>query len=91
MSFRNKTDNHKPQLTSADYKRIKAERAEKILSIIKDKHNSSDDKGISVKDIASQFTDYSEKTIQRELNDLIEKGKIKKVGAKRWSKYKLEK
>ena len=43
--------------------------------------------GVSIKDISAQFTDCSEKTIQRELNDLVIKGRIKKSGSKRWSRY----
>ncbi len=56
-------------------------RVSKILGIIKDK------KEVSIKDISIAFTDYSEKTIQRELNALVAKGTIKKIGAKRWSRY----
>ena len=66
----------------------KEERSTKILSFIKDKKNipSSLD-GFSIKDISTSFDDCSEKTIQRELNSLIVSGKIKKIGAKRWSRY----
>jgi hypothetical protein len=59
----------------------KTERTEKILSLIKDK------KEVSIKDISTSFVDCSEKTIQRELNSLISKGQIRKIGAKRWSRY----
>lgn len=58
----------------------KQERVSKILAIIKDKE-------VSIKDISVKITDCSEKTIQRELNTLVDKGQIKKTGAKRWSKY----
>jgi len=57
------------------------DRINKILSLIKDKSE------VSIKDISSVFTDCSEKTIQRELNSLVSKGQIKKIGAKRWSRY----
>jgi len=60
----------------------KKDRTDKILALVKGKE-------ISIKDISSAFTDCSEKTIQRELNALVTKGQIKKIGAKRWSKYKL--
>ena len=58
-------------------------RREKILSLIKNK------KDISIKDISLSFPDCSEKTILRELNVLINKGHIKKTGAKRWSRYQI--
>jgi hypothetical protein len=70
-------------LTAIDYKKVKQERTDKIIAIIKDK------KEATIKDIATLFTDCSEKTIQRELSDLIEKGQIQKTGAKRWSRYTL--
>jgi len=59
----------------------KQDRTDKILELIREK------KDISIKDISSAFTDCSEKTIQRELNALVTKGQIKKVGSKRWSRY----
>jgi hypothetical protein len=63
-------------------------RTDKILNIIKEKKDLSADKaGVSIKDISISFTNCSEKTIQRELNSLVSKGKLKKTGAKRWSRY----
>ena len=91
MSFiNNKTNNHVlyKTLETVDYKKLKLERSEKIISIIKDKASSLDG-GASIKDISGSFIDCSEKTIQRELNDLIEKGQIKKIGNKRWSRYSV--
>lgn len=61
----------------------KKDRSETIKNIIKDKIE------VSIKDISVAFSDCSEKTIQRELNDLISKGQIKKIGEKRWSRYSL--
>lgn len=58
----------------------KKERTDKILALLKDRE-------ISIKDISSNFTNCSEKTIQRELNALVSKGQIKKIGSKRWSRY----
>lgn len=43
----------------------------------------------SIKDISKFFTDCSEKTIQRELNDLVDEKIIVRVGDRRWSTYKL--
>ncbi len=66
----------------------KNQRIKKILEFIKDKKNHPVGQvGISIKDISHHFTDCSEKTIQRELQSLVEGGVIRKIGAKRWSKY----
>lgn len=59
------------------------DRVKRIMSLIKDK------KDVSIKDISIFLRDYSEKTIQRELNALVDKGQIKKSGTKRWSRYQL--
>ncbi len=42
---------------------------------------------LSVTDIARVAPNYSTKTIQRELNAMIDKGLIRKKGEKRWSRY----
>lgn len=68
-----------PVLSLTDRK----DRTEKIMSLIKDK------KEVSIKDISLAFTDCSEKTIQRELNNLVSKGQLKKTGSKRWSRYAI--
>lgn len=60
---------------------LKVDRKDKILSFINDR------KSAVIKDITTLFPDVSEKTIQRELNTLIETGKITKRGDKRWSIY----
>lgn len=44
-------------------------------------------KSISIKEIASVIKGCSEKTIQRELNLLIERGLIRREGERRWSVY----
>ena len=82
MSLKN---NYHPSSRSSVASPIdKKERATKILALIKD---TKDPSGVSIKDISSSFTDCSEKTIQRELNNLVLKGQIKKKGAKRCSRY----
>jgi len=43
----------------------------------------------TVKDISEIITDISEKTIQRELNAMIEENVAKRQGERRWSKYSL--
>ncbi len=59
------------------------DRDEKVLSVIRDKGV------VSIKDITSVIFDVSEKTIQRTLQTLIDKGQIKKEGERRWAKYRL--
>jgi len=44
---------------------------------------------LGIKDIALQVVGYSEKTVQRELTDLVNEGIVKKDGEKRWSTYAL--
>ncbi len=43
----------------------------------------------TIKDISEIITDVSEKTIQRELNALIDENVVKREGERRWSKYSL--
>ncbi|MBM3261626.1 hypothetical protein FJY93_04400 [Candidatus Kaiserbacteria bacterium] len=42
---------------------------------------------MGIRDVAAQVPEYSEKMIQRELLDLVQRGLVKKSGLKRWSKY----
>lgn len=44
---------------------------------------------VSINDISKKIIGVSIKTLQRELNTLLEEGQIKKIGEKRWSKYIL--
>ncbi|HYF13043.1 MAG TPA: hypothetical protein VD928_01970 [Candidatus Paceibacterota bacterium] len=44
-------------------------------------------KGVSIKDIAAVVRGCSEKTIQRELGNLIERGLVERKGERRWSLY----
>ena len=60
-----------------------ANRIEKIIELINEK------KDISIKDIVSYFKEYSQKTIQRDLASLVEEGKVKRTGEKRWSRYSI--
>lgn len=57
-------------------------RTDRILSILKDKGEAT------IKDISLLITDCSEKTIQRELNELIKDSRVVREGERRWSKYK---
>lgn len=61
------------------------DRAERIKTVLEAKPQAT------VKDIAEVITDVSEKTIQRELNSLIEKGQVIREGERRWSKYSVAK
>jgi DeoR-like helix-turn-helix domain len=61
----------------------KDEREKRIIDVIRDKGV------VSIKDISSVIFDVSEKTIQRTLQLLIDKGQIKKEGERRWAKYQL--
>lgn len=54
-----------------------------VLEFIKG-HND-----VSIKDIVPNINGCSEKTIQRELISLINDGKIKKIGERRWSRYSI--
>jgi predicted HTH transcriptional regulator len=58
-------------------------RRARILTIIEAKGE------VSIKDITDIISDVSEKTIQRELNAMIEDNQIKRIGERRWSKYVL--
>ncbi len=59
------------------------DRSQKVIELINEK------KDISIKDIVSYFKEYSQKTIQRDLAALVEEGKIKRIGEKRWSRYSI--
>ncbi len=59
------------------------ERVDKIKFILRDF------KQRTIKDIAALFPNIGEKTIQREINRLIEQGVVKRIGDRRWSTYVL--
>lgn len=44
---------------------------------------------LNIRDIAANLPEYGEKTIQRELASLIERGIVRRTGLKRWSRYSL--
>lgn len=60
-----------------------ADRREAIKSILQSKGSSY------IKDISTMFRDVSEKTIQRELQALVDSGEITKTGERRWTQYAL--
>lgn len=45
--------------------------------------------GVSIKDIAGVIPNCSEKTVQRELSELIDAGVVERAGERRWSVYSL--
>ncbi len=61
----------------------KNSRRDNILDLLK---KSSD---LTIKDFTKVILDCSEKTIQRELLNLVDKGLVKKKGERRWSTYSL--
>jgi hypothetical protein len=54
-----------------------------IIALLKRK------KEIMIKDVSPLIPGCSEKTIQRELAEMVEEGILKKIGAKRWTRYTL--
>lgn len=79
-------DNHreiKDKVQSDKGQISKSDRYEVIINLLK---NSKD---ITVKDVSGIISDCSEKTLQRELLSLVDKGVLKKEGERRWSKYSL--
>ncbi|MDB5259643.1 MAG: seg [Candidatus Taylorbacteria bacterium] len=69
---------------SSALKDKKSERQNLIISLLKK------DSDLTIKDFAEVVQDCSEKTIQRELLELVDKGVVKKVGERRWSRYSLQ-
>ncbi|MBU6427054.1 hypothetical protein KGQ27_02330 [Patescibacteria group bacterium] len=61
----------------------KAKRRDDIINVLKGQSN------LTIKDFAKVIKDCSEKTIQRELIEMVEKGLIRKEGERRWSRYSL--
>ena len=59
------------------------DRKEIIIDILKEKGQ------VSIKDISDVVKDVSEKSIQRDLQSLIEKGQVIRHGERRWSTYTL--
>lgn len=60
-----------------------ADRRERIKVVLSAKGSAT------IKDISDIINDVSSKTIQRELNSMIEDNVVKREGERRWSKYSL--
>ncbi len=64
-------------------KKDKSDRKEAILSILSSKGP------VDIKDLSTLIRDVSEKTIQRELQSLVEEGRVSRTGERRWTRYSL--
>ncbi|MFA6458781.1 MAG: DeoR family transcriptional regulator [Candidatus Paceibacterota bacterium] len=62
----------------------KDQRKKSIVDLLKLQGN------LTIKDFSKVMKDCSEKTIQRELMELVNKGILKKEGERRWSRYSLK-
>jgi hypothetical protein len=62
----------------------KISRQESIVNVLKTQSN------LTIKDFSKVIKDCSEKTIQRELIELVDRGVVKKEGERRWSRYSLK-
>ncbi len=72
-----------PRATPEADKGHVTDRREGVLSVIRNKGKAS------IKDISIIIRGVSEKTIQRELQALVEAGTVRKQGERRWSTYEL--
>lgn len=81
--LRSKHRNDAPHKATENTDLKKEQRRAGILSVIRTRLNPS------IKDIADVIKDCSEKTIQRELLDMVSKGILKKEGERRWSRYSM--
>ena len=61
----------------------KSDRQEAVLSVLKSRDFAY------IKDISTVIRDVSEKTIQRELQQLVDKGLVSKEGERRWTTYRI--
>lgn len=83
MSKSARIEGKRDQSRSISTSEPKLPRKDRILTVLKDKTEAS------IKDITEIVTDCSEKTIQRDLNELIKDSIVKREGERRWSKYSL--
>lgn len=87
-----------PRPTAADARQARAHKGHHSIGQIKDKAVARREaikailtsKGPSfIKDISTMIRDVSEKTIQRELQALVDAGEVSKKGERRWTQYAL--
>ncbi|MEN9852371.1 MAG: hypothetical protein RI996_314 [Candidatus Parcubacteria bacterium] len=70
-----------PRASTKESRERRSGRQIQVLSVL------STDRGLSIKEITARIKGCSEKTIQRELNELASRNQVKRTGEKRWSKY----
>lgn len=68
---------------SSSNEELASARKDKILAFLR--HGGV----LSIREIRAAISDYSEKTIQRDLNTLISEGRVKQEGKRRWTRYSL--
>ena len=83
VSFTPRVIKNAPVRSIHNDKDKKTDRQVVIVDVIKKR------KEVTIKDVLSFITDCSEKTIQRELLQMVSDGVLKKVGERRWSRYSL--
>jgi hypothetical protein len=70
-------------MTKSDIGEDRTDRKQEVLAVIRSRTVST------LADIKSLVKAYSEKTLQRDLNEMVEMGIIKREGNKRWTTYKM--
>lgn len=75
---------HKSETSADQVASIDNDRRDRIKVVLGAKGEAT------IKDITDIITDVSSKTIQRELNAMIEDSIVKRQGERRWSKYSLQ-
>ncbi|MEK7636218.1 MAG: DeoR family transcriptional regulator [Patescibacteria group bacterium] len=80
-----KTQNSKELLNENKIQKKNPERYKLIVDVLDKKDKAS------IKDIAMSFNDVGQKTIQRDLNELIKQDTVQRTGDRRWAMYSLKK
>lgn len=83
-SYNNDSDYIANNIGKPGNKIKKTDRQDVIIDVLRGQSQ------LTIKDFSKVIKDCSEKTIQRELLVLVEKGIVKREGERRWSKYSLK-
>lgn len=79
------TSQNKDSIKGQDGIQVKKNiRQNTIINVLKNQSN------LTIKDFSNVIKDCSEKTIQRELIELVDRGIVKREGERRWSRYSLK-